>query len=742
MGSIWNFIRRDARHLRASATAAVVAVGIIVVPSLYAWFNIQASWDPYGSTHELTVAVANDDEGYSSELSPIELNLGARVGDRLLRSDSIGYVSAAHDDAVEGVKAGRYYAAVIIPEDFSRRLMSGLSGDPRPAEVAFLQNQKENAIAQIVTGKAATAVERDIDRDFSAAVSETGAGALDELGRLLDDGQVGEVASNLADAVAGARQTLADGAGAARSLAGSTASAQGLLEASAATFDGLAAPGGELQDAIGESAEGLRGLDDAIEDARSMVDGALESSGAGLEKVSSAVSTALDAIAGPTERLTAALGDVNAEIERESQSLGQLSGDLASTIEELEAREATAEEGSAEAHAVARALAALRSLADRVDQAINELENLSLGIETTLADLARTSDDVQAAREQIAGLVEQAGGQIDAARGAYADGLKGSLGRLADDIDAANRSVTAITDGLSGAAGAVQGAAASASEELAAAHGALEDAASGMEEQAGRMSEIEDGLRQAVAGGDTSELRAILSATPNDLGAFMASPVTVERHPVFPVENNGSAMAPFYTVLSIWIGGVIISALLLAEPSDRALDQTGCTPNRAYAGRLITFCALGVAQATLICAGDVLVLGVQCAHPVLFWLAGAVASIVFINIIFALAATFGDVGKAVAVILMVLQVAGAGGTFPPQMLPPVFQAVYPWLPFVHAEGALRAAIFGIYGNDLWIELGTLALYLLPSLALGLALRTPAKRVGRRVEHALERTGVM
>ena len=110
---------------------------------------------------------------------------------------------------------------------------------------------------------------------------------------------------------------------------------------------------------------------------------------------------------------------------------------------------------------------------------------------------------------------------------------------------------------------------------------------------------------------------------------------------------------------------------------------------------------MGLAQATLICAGDLFYLGVQCAHPVLFFLTGWVASFVFVNIIYALTAAFGDVGKAIAVVLMVVQVAGSGGTFPPQMLPPVFQTLYRWLPFVHAENAFRAAQFGLWQGDFW-----------------------------------------
>ena len=148
-----------------------------------------------------------------------------------------------------------------------------------------------------------------------------------------------------------------------------------------------------------------------------------------------------------------------------------------------------------------------------------------------------------------------------------------------------------------------------------------------------------------------------------------ASPVSVERTAVYPVENNGSAMAPLYTTLAIWIGGVVLAALVRATPSEDALAETGCSHAGAYLGRLALFCAVGVAQAALIAGGDLAFLGVQCANPALFVRACVASSVVYVNLIFSLTTSFGDVGKAVAVVLMVIQVAGSGGTFPPQMLP-------------------------------------------------------------------------
>ena len=187
---------------------------------------------------------------------------------------------------------------------------------------------------------------------------------------------------------------------------------------------------------------------------------------------------------------------------------------------------------------------------------------------------------------------------------------------------------------------------------------------------------------------------------------------------------------------------MVLCALVKANPSERCMELLGLKPSQAYLGRLVFFVVLALMQSTLILLGDLYFLQVQCANPLLFLLAGWAASFVFVNIIYALTASFGDVGKAVAVLLMVIQVAGSGGSFPVQMLPGGFQAIYPFLPFVHSENAMRAAMFGLYGNDFWVELGLLLSYVVVSLVVGLGLRRPALRLTEWMERKLESTKVM
>ena len=742
MHAIWSFIRRDARHAFANAVSIVVIVGIVAVPSFYAWFNIAGSWDPYGNTKNLKVAVANDDEGYEGELVPVKLNLGERVVSNLMGSDTIGYVPASRKEALEGVRSGTYYAAVIIPKDFSACLLSGLSSDPQQAKVAFYQNEKANAIAEIVTDKASAAIQRDIDEGFARAVTDVGVGALDELDRLLDDGQVAAVASRLTAALATAADTLGEAAQTARSVSGRLASSRARVDPRAHSLAAATAPMDDVSSAPAQGADGLRGLGDALDGTVEAADAALAHSASGLGGIDSAIDAAFDTAGDQTDKLISALGEAKDAADRQLASLRQLSDALAGTDTLVKDLERTYEAGSLQITRIHEVSLTIEGINDRVQQAIAELEDLSAGIGKAADDLAQGEADAASARDELHGMVADAHTALDEARGTYGSSLKGTLGELADCIDETVSGVDGTMQGLSGVLSSVSDSAATAAQGLDGARSSLDDTAAALDASAAGLRDVKGRIDTALASGDLDALRAILAASPAEIASFISTPLQMERHPVFPVQNNGSAMTPFYTVLAIWIGGVVSAALIKAQPSRRALDQTGCSQAQAYAGRLALFVALGAAQALLICGGDLGYLGVQCEHPGLFLLAGLVASLVFVNIIFALTASFGDVGKAVAVVLMVLQVAGAGGTFPAQMLPPVFQAIYPWLPFVHAEGALRAAMFGLYGADFWIELGLLAAYLAPALLLGLVLRRPVIRANERLEHALESTRIM
>lgn len=752
MQRFFAFVKRDAEHVFANVISLVVCVGMVVVPSFYAWFNIAGSWDPYGNTGNLKVAVANSDAGYTGELIPMSLNMGERMTSSLVESTSIGYTMTSEDEAIEGVQSGKYYAAIVFPEDFTTDMMSVLSSSATKPKVLFYQNEKANAIAQIVTNKASTAVQQDIDESFASSVTSVGAGVLEDLTNYLDDDQLAEFTGKLNSAVTDAQKGLQETASTTRSFASILDSASSLLgNGTGGASDSVKATA-EVGDGLRETAGDVRSLSSAVDGATDSVNKALASSSASMDKVKASIDDAFsdagDAAGASQAALESAAGTVDTQVAELDKLLDALGQTDTLTKTWYESWDNGADPGFTGQIGVSRddvysAYVTVDGLNSSVRSLRASLADLSAGLRKTAGDVGTASGAAADSKQQLDDLVDKAKSGITSVQGDFEGDLRQSLGDLASKIDSAASDADAIGSSISSTLDAVNGTAASASKDLDDTKTSVSSAADSLDEAATKLGDLTSALDGALATGDMGTIRAILSDGSTALADFIAEPVSIDRDAIYPIENNGSAMAPFYTTLAIWIGGVMLAALVKCKPSEDALRETGAKPRHAYLGRMVFFVLIGFAQTLLILLGDLFFLGIQCEHPVLFVLAGMMASFVFVNIIYALTASFGDVGKAIAVVLMVIQVAGSGGTFPVQMLPQgFFQAAYPWLPFVHSENAMRAAMFGVYNGDFWGELAMLAAYLVPALLLGLLLRKPVVRLNDWIEEKIESTKLM
>ncbi len=742
MRKIWSLIRYDAKHVFTNVISLVVCVGMIVVPCFYAWFNIAASWDPYGNTKNLKVAVANADDGYTSELLPVSVNMGERMETELRKSDSIGYTVTSEDDAVEGVRSGKYYAAIVFPENFTRDLLSGFANSASAPKVTFYQNDKESAIGKIVTSKASTAVQQDIDESFAQALTTVGGGVLDEMVDYLGDDQMSELAGKLDSAVDSAQQGLTQTASTVRSFQALLDSTRQLLgsgtDASTSSLSATLDAGSGLR----QTASDVRDLGTSVDGTVDSVNKVLSQGASALDGVSGQIDHAFDVAGAQTDKISDGLRQAAAGVSGNVNQLNDLIDRLAGVESNLRDAMGRLEEGTSPYNA-------LQDMAASVAEFQEQLREAERSQGELYSELLKTADDIDAgkataedARVALKASVESAKAGIGSVQSSYESDVRGSLSGLAGTIESAADEADGISASVSSTLDSLRSTAAQAASGVSDAASGVADGAGSLDEAATKLGQLHGKLRAALDSNDIALVRDILSDGPDALASFISAPVTMDRTAVYQLDNNGSGMAPFYTTLAIWIGGVVLCALVKANPSEKCAELLGLAPHHAYLGRIVFFVILGLLQSSLILLGDLYFLQVQCAHPLLFLLAGWVASFVFVNIIYALTASFGDVGKAVAVLLMVIQVAGSGGTFPVQMLPEGFQAVYPFLPFVHSENAMRAAMFGLYGNDFWVELGLLLSYVAAALLLGLLLRRPVIKLTEWIEHKLESTKLM
>lgn len=736
MRNIIAILKRDLSRIRGSVVALIVAVGLVIVPTLYAWFNIAGSWDPYGNTGNLKVAVANSDNGYMSDLIPVRVNIGDTVVSALRENDQLDWRFVSESDAVEGVRSGEYYAAVVIPENFSSRMMTVFSSDAEHAEIVYYENQKANAIAPRVTDKAASTVRQQIDETFAKTISDVGLATTSSLLEFMDGDQIAAYAGNLSGTLADAITTLRDASGSVDEFAGLLQSSTGLLDS---TSDLLASAGTANKNAealVGDAKTGLSGMHDALDAAVAAINQSLKDSAGDYDAAAKAIDEAFGAADAHVSLTVTQLRDASADVAKRASDMRDVQDNILAVERDVE--------GSNLPEKIkAELVQKIDIVANTVGNVANQQELLAKHLSDAAASLETGAADARAKAQAVKGGIAEAKGSIGGVKDSYNATLKQQISDLSDAVADVARRGSDMADDLSATVTDLSHAASALSDDLAGAHEVLAGASADLVSAADDLQRLKEGLDTAVTSGDLDRVRELIGSDPAALADALAAPVALDRQAVYHIKNYGSAMAPFYTTLSIWVAGIVLAAMLKANVDEADVKALGNPRlHELYLGRYAFFALLAFAQATLVCAGDLLFFGIQCEHPFQFMLVGWLAGFVFSNMIYTLTVSFGDIGKAIAVVLLVMQVAGSGGTFPIEMTADFFQAVYPFLPFTHAINAMHAAMAGAYGMEFWIELGTLSLYLIPSLALGLVFRRPVIRANRWIIEKLEETKLM
>lgn len=736
MRNIIAILKRDLSRIRGSVVALIVAVGLVIVPTLYAWFNIAGSWDPYGNTGNLKVAVANSDDGYMSDLIPVRVNIGDTVVSALRENDQLDWRFVSESDAVEGVRSGEYYAAVVIPENFSSRMMTVFSSDAEHAEIVYYENQKANAIAPRVTDKAASTVRQQIDETFAKTISDVGLATTSSLLEFMDGDQIAAYAGNLSGTLAGAITTLRDASGSVDEFAGLLQSSTGLLDS---TSDLLASAGAANEDAealVGDAKTGLSGMHDALDAAVAAINQPLKDSAGDYDAAAKAIDEAFGAADAHVSLTVTQLRDASADVAKRASDMRDVQDNILAVERDVEG-------SNLPEKLKAELVQKIDIVANTVGNVANQQELLAKHLSDAAASLETGAAEARAKAQAVKDGIAEAKGSIGGVKDSYNATLKQQISDLSDAVADVARRGSDMADDLGATVTDLSHAASALSDDLAGAHEVLAGASADLVSAADDLQRLKEGLDTAVTSGDLDRVRELIGSDPAALADALAAPVALDRQAVYHIKNYGSAMAPFYTTLSIWVAGIVLAAMLKANVDEADVKALGNPRlHELYLGRYAFFALLAFAQATLVCAGDLLFFGIQCEHPFQFMLVGWLAGFVFSNMIYTLTVSFGDIGKAIAVVLLVMQVAGSGGTFPIEMTADFFQAVYPFLPFTHAINAMHAAMAGAYGMEFWIELGTLSLYLIPSLALGLVFRRPVIRANRWIIEKLEETKLM
>lgn len=687
MRNIWTVFKTDIRTLSKCFFACVVVVAIALLPSLYAWLNIYSNWDPYGNTGGISIAVASLDEGYTDEDGTYE-NKGDDVVADLREATSINWVIVdTEEEAKGGVESGDYYAAVVIDKQFSRNMFRMLTDWTGKPAITYYENAKKNAVATKITDTAVETLKRSISENYLEVVID---GIMEQ--------------SNLL-----AADLTADDPEAA--VKGVLYQAQDLLHACGRMMDAFEAVGGS-----GVSESSAAALEAAVANInKNLPDGAqLQQTAA---EIQLRLNTALARVERALDRLSSAIG--NAPDQKETQQkLLDAADTMDKTADALETWAAGLEDSGTEAGKIqaeaARQTAAecrktakqLRALAESPDSAdlLADCDALVKSIRTMVDKIPVTSKALQKELDTVAGQV--------------ADTMEG-MAALAGDAKVMKTALAETADAVG--------------DTMALLRPATEKLLTSLE------STIDD-LEGLTTDEYMDTLVNILGGDPAVYGQYFPEMVQTSVNAVYPIANYGSAMTPFYTVLAIWVGGVILSSLIKIHARTEGLIDP--KPAELYFGRYLFFFVLSQIQAAVIVTGDLYILKVQCLHPGMLYLTGALTAFTFSLLIYSLALSFGDVGKAIVVVIMVMQIAGSSGTFPIELLPAIYQKIYRFFPFPYAIDAMRECICGMYGNYYWQQIGFLLLFAAAALLIGLLVRRPFMGLNHFMEEKLEETELL
>lgn len=726
MKNVWKIFQRDMMRVRNNVIALVVIIGISVVPCLYAWFNIAASWDPYSNTGNLKVAVASADEGYEGSLIPIEINIGDKVLSALRENTQMEWVFTTEEKATSGVKSGKYYAAIVIPKDFSNKMMSVFSEKVEKPEITYYSNAKENAIAPKVTDKGAGAVQRQVNEVFIETVSDTTLTVLQAVSNMTQASGAETIVDNLNTNLNQIAGDLTASAGLLESFSDMTGSAQKLLNSTTEFLQTVQQQTKESRQTFQETSKTFSGLDDSMDAAADSVGTALKSAENVYDQMDQVISSAFS--------------DESADAQQIASTLDTLAGQVGNVVT---AYTSVRDSVAAVADKYPETSPLVDAIVVRMDTSIQQQKNLQSKLQDSAKGLRDATTDLGTARSELKDLAAKNRENMSGVSASYKSSVQKSLNQLSASLTSSKQEISSLLSQLDQSANGIYKLTDTADSDLSEIQKVLGDSGELLAEASDRIADTTAKLDEMETSGDFSELEALISGDKSAISTFLAAPVSLDTHKIYEIANYGSSMAPFYSVLSIWIGGIVLVAMLKVNVSENCTKGLkNVKLHQIYFGRFITFMIVGLFQSTLIALGDLLYLGIQCEHPFLFLLGCWFSSLVFVNIIYTLTVSLGDIGKAVSVILLVVQVAGTGGTFPIEVAPSFFRAVYPLLPFTHSMAALRETVGGMYGMNYWIDLGKLAIFLGISLIVGLVLRKPIIKANDAFTEKLEETKLM
>ena len=712
MKNIIEIFRKDIKEVFRKTNTWIIIVGLIFLPSMYAWPNILSSWDPYGHTNNIKVAVTSEDAG--ATVDGKDLNLGNSLVEGLKNNKNLDWQFVSNkQQAEDGVRIGDYYASIVVPKNFSQDMTSVSRTEPKRATIEYTVNEKINAISPKITNSGASAIANNISKNFVETANGIIFEKLHEAGIKFEE--------NL-PSIEKAKQEIFK------------------LNDNFSTYEQAVS---ELIAKVEHSSNVLNNVQNILSEIDRVATNSI--------MLADKAGITINNIQGFNERLLPIINNhlnVVEEVSKEANIIAKELQKKPDKTEEIKARQKALD---SRLQASTERLQLVKNIFEYFNRLSNErLFNNQLERVTTLLNDITTIKEVNNNiynkmdhYDEIADTVKEEFVNKSARINEVSSNMNSKLNvevapLISQVLSKAEVNIDKVSGIIAGAQGELPAVERKLSEtevKISNAYGKLLSLQAQMPSAKSKIQKLTDEIKKADSGIDKNQLFNLLKVDYKQQAEFFANPVKLQENKLYHIENYGSAMTPFYTVLSIWVGSLLMSSLLTTKVED---EEKKYKPYQKYFGRGLLFIIISLFQTLIITLGDMYVLGTQATSPYRFVVYALLISLLFSSIIYTIVCILGNVGKAVCIVLLVLQLGSSGGTFPIQMTSEFFQALYPKVPFTYSIGLLREAVGGVYIPAVERDIKILFIYLIVVLVGGailVSLKARSAKLSRERERS-------
>lgn len=688
MKNILQIFKNDLVEIVKNPKTLIIIIGLILLPCVYAWPNILSSWDPYSNTSQIKVAVVSLDEG--TTLQSKAINIGNSLIENLKENTSLDWQFVdSKEAAIEQVENGNYYASIIIPESFTKDMTSVTTRTLKKAKIEYVVNEKINAISPKITSKGVNSIASTISKNFVETANQVIFKKMHEIGI--------EFEQNLPQI-----QKL-----------------KTTLNNFNTNFENYHT---ELNTAIEKIQLGQSYLT-TIQDTLPKIDNAASNT----INIAEKSNLLIEDIVAFNQNL---LPSINEHLNNNQAKLQMINEFITSEKKVLEKEDLiTINTHLSQIQKRLDFVALLLSYSNELSETkafqaqietITQFQDTITKIQTLNQNLYDNADELKTHKETLNTEISNKITTLKTNLNTFQETLNTTIApKITESLELAKSKITKASElivKMQEKLPEVSQKIITTNNKIDTVYAKLTSLNAEMPMIKEKLQKISDRFNKVTNTLDEETLFSLLETDYKQQAEFFANPIEIENHVLYPIENYGSAMTPFYTTLAIWVGALLMSSLLTTKVED---SDKNYKPYQKYLGRGLLFTTISLLQAFIIAIGDIYLLKTQAIEPCLFIVFALLIALLFSMIIYTIVSIFGNIGKALCIIALVLQMGASGGTFPIQMTPTFFQYLYPRVPFSYAISLLREAVGGVYAPSVSHEIQFLILAYVITISIGL-----------------------